>query len=67
MKNYSNVIAGLALSVGGILLVQFGFSENCSSEILAKVLPLIGAAPGLVMAYIARIAKGDVKLSGVRK
>ena len=64
---YSTQIGGIFLAVAGIALVQFGFSDSCSSEILAKLSPLAGAAPGLILAYVGRLSKGDVKLSGVKK
>jgi len=67
MKNYSTQIAGVLVAVGGILLVQFGFSEQCSGEITSKLLPLAGALPGLAAVYFGRLSKGDVHLSGVKK
>lgn len=63
----SKQIAGIFAAIGGLLLVQFGFSDSCSSEILSKGLPLLGALPGLALTYWARVSKGDIGFSGVRK
>lgn len=59
----SLTISGVFVSVIGTLLVKYGFTEACSSEIITNV-PLIA---GGLMAYIGRIRKGDVNLFGVRK
>ena len=67
MKNYSNQIAALLVVVVGIGVAQFGFSEACSGEITEKMVPILGAAPGLIYGYLARLSKGDVKLSGIKK
>lgn len=67
MKNYSNQIAALLVIIVGMGVAQFGLSEACSGEVTAKLVPFLGAAPGLIYAYVARLAKGDVKLSGVKK
>lgn len=67
MKTYSTQIAGVLIAFAGITLVQFGFSDSCSNEIVAKLAPIMGALPGLLTVYIGRLAKGDVKLSGVKK
>jgi hypothetical protein len=60
----SKEISGIFLAVAGLLLVQFGFSESCSGEIMSKAGPLLGAAPGLLLAYFARWSKGDVTALG---
>lgn len=62
----SKQIGGIWLAVGGLLLVQFGFSDVCSNEILAKATPVLGALPGLVLTYIARIKAGGVNIFGGR-
>lgn len=64
---YSKEISGLLIAVAGIALVQFGFSENCSNEIVAKVSPLLGALPGIAIAWIARVGRGDISYGGFRK
>lgn len=68
MKNYSTTYAGVIIAVGGTLLVQFGFSESCSSEIIslsnAWLVPLLG---GGFFALKGRHNKGDVSILGVRK
>lgn len=60
-------IGGILIAVGGTLLVQFGFSDSCSGEILSKLNPLLGALPGLVMAWIGRVRAGGITLGGFRK
>ncbi len=64
---YSTQIGGLVIAVAGLALFQFGFSEGCSSEIVAKLGPILAAVPGLLITYIGRLSKGDVHLSGVKK
>lgn len=64
---FSNVIAGLIIAGAGSLVVSFGLSESCSSEILAKISPFLGTVPGLAWAYIARLRMGGVNLAGFRK
>ena len=67
MKNFSSEIGGVFVAIGGIILVQYGFSEGCSGEIIGKVGPLLGALPGLAVTYFARLRKGDVNPLGKRK
>jgi ABC-type uncharacterized transport system permease subunit len=64
---YSLTQGGLLAGVAGILLVQYGFSDSCSSEITAKLLPLIGAFPGLATAWIGRYRAGGVTFGGFKK
>jgi hypothetical protein len=63
----SKTIGGIWLAVGGLVLVQFGFSDSCSNEIVAKLSPILGAAPGLALAWWARKKKGDVNAAGIKK
>ena len=63
----SKQILGVFIAGAGALLIGFGFSDSCSNEIMAKALPFLGTLPGLALTYFARLAKGDVKFSGLRK
>ncbi len=73
MKGYSKQMAGVLVAVGGILLVQFGFSEACSGEITSKLLPLAGAVPGLAITWFGRVFAGkttpadEVNVLGFKK
>ena len=60
MKNYSLTIAGVLVSVGGSLLIHFGFSEQCSGEIIKLSPVLLGG----IVSYIGRVRQGDVNLFG---
>lgn len=64
---YSLTQGGLLVGVAGILLVQYGFSDSCSSEITNKLLPLIGALPGFVTAWVGRVRAGGVTFAGFKK
>lgn len=55
------------LAVVGIVVGSLGFSESCSSELTAKLVPAIGAIPGLVTAWIGRFRQGDVTLAGFKR
>jgi len=57
----SKEMSGLLIAFAGIALVQFGFSETCSGEIVSKLGPLLGALPGLLVTGIARRSKGDIR------
>ena len=63
MPKYSLTQAGVAFAVVGTLLVQFGFSESCSNEIVQVAPTLIGS----VIAWIGRYRHGDVTIAGFRK
>lgn len=63
----SVTIIGVFVAAAGSLLVGFGFTDSCSNEIVAKVLPLLGALPGLVTVYVNRYLKKDVNALGVKK
>lgn len=49
------------------MLVQWGFSDLCSKEIVGLGAPFFASLPGLAIAYFARFKKGDVSPLGVRK
>ncbi len=60
-------IMGVFISIGGILLASWGFSDTCSSEIANKIIPLLGSLPGLATTYFARLKRGGVSALGVKK
>ena len=66
-QSYSLTFGGIFLAVAVPLLVQFGFSDSCSNEILNKLLPILGSLPGLVAAAYGRYRLGGVSLLGFRK
>lgn len=63
MKNFSLTYAGILVAVGGTLLIQAGFTEACTNEIVDKVPLLIGG----IMAAIGRYRVGGITLAGTRK
>lgn len=63
MKNFSLTISGIIIAVAGTLLVDYGFSESCSSEIITKI-PLLA---GGLMAWIGRVKAGGITVAGTRK
>ena len=58
--NYSLTMSGVLVSVGGLLLVQFGFSEGCANEVIT-LLPVLA---GGVLSWIGRIKAGGVDALG---
>lgn len=62
MQNYSLTIMGVAVSIVGTVLVNYGFSEGCAGEITNTLPVLIGG----VMAWYGRFRKGDVNVLGRR-
>lgn len=63
---YSLTTGGILVSVAGLFLVQYGFTEACSGEIMSKIGPILGALPGLVLAWIGRVRAGGVNALGVK-
>lgn len=51
---------GIVVAVGGLLLVNLGFSQQCSNEII-QVLPV---AIGALMAHIDQVKSGKATLFG---
>lgn len=60
MEKYSLTIAGCLVSVAGTVLVNVGFSEQCSNELITMAPVLIGG----VMSYIGRYRNGGVDALG---
>lgn len=66
---YSLTHAGILVGVVGLVLVNvLGFTENCSSELTAKMVELAPVLTGGVMAWIGRMhAQAPTTLAGFRK
>jgi len=64
---FSKVIGGIIGAGIGSLVVSFGFSDSCSSEILDKALPFIGSLPGLAFSWWARVKQGGITKFGFKK
>lgn len=57
---YSLTMAGALVSVFGVILVQVGFSESCSNEIMTLAPVFIGG----VMTWLGRFRNGGVDMLG---
>ena len=62
----SLTIKGLLVAVGLPLLVQFGFSDSCSNELVAKLAPILATLPGIITAWVGRIRLGGINALGMR-
>lgn len=60
---YSLTQSGILVAVIGTVLVNVGFSETCSSELIAVLPSLIGG----VVAWYGRYRHKDVTLAGFKK
>ena len=63
MKDFSMTIGGIVVMVVGTLLVDYGFTEGCSNEIITQVPLIVGG----IIAYLGRIRQGDVTPLGFKK
>lgn len=63
----SKIIIGIIVAGFGSLIVSFGISDSCSSEIIAKVAPFLGTLPGLAFSWWARVKQGGITPLGMRK
>ena len=61
--SYSLTQGGILVSVIGTLLVQFGFSQGCSNELITTIPVIIGG----IVAWIGRYRAGGVTKIGFRK
>jgi hypothetical protein len=66
-SKYSLSYSGILVAVVGALIAQFGFSESCSSELMAKLSPVIGMIPGAILSMIGRYRLGGVTPLGFKK
>jgi hypothetical protein len=60
---YSLTQGGVLVSIIGTGLVYFGFSEQCSNELIQIAPVVIGG----LMSWIGRMRKGDVDALGFKK
>jgi hypothetical protein len=60
MTKYSLTIGGVLVSILGTVLIQVGFSEACTNEVVTMLPVLIGG----VMSYVGRFRIGDVDALG---
>ena len=58
--NYSLTIGGVVVSILGTILVQVGFSEACTNEIVTMLPVVVGG----VMSYVGRYRNGGVDVFG---
>lgn len=58
--NYSLTMSGVIVSVVGAGLVHFGFSEQCSNELITLAPVLVGG----VMSWVGRMRAGGVDALG---
>lgn len=58
--NYSLTIGGVVVSILGTVLVNVGFSESCTNEMVTMLPVLVGG----VMSYIGRVRNGGVDMFG---
>ena len=54
---------GIVIMVVGTLLVDYGFSEGCATELTTQIPLAIGA----ITAWIGRMRKGDTTILGMKK
>jgi len=64
MKNYSAVFAGVIAMIGLPMLVNVGFSDTCSNEIVTILGPMI---PGAILTLWGRIRLGGVNMFGYKE
>lgn len=62
MQNFSLTSTGILISIVGTVLVHFGFSEQCSSELTAIAPVLLGG----IVAQIGRFRAGGINALGVK-
>lgn len=60
---YSLSLSGVLVTVLGSLFVNWGFSETCTTEIVAWVPVVLGS----IMTWIGRVRVGDINIFGFKK
>ena len=63
MKTYSLTQGGILLAVVGTAVMQLGFSESCTNELLQNVPLIVGSA----LAWVGRIRAGGVSVLGFKQ
>lgn len=63
MKNFSLTQGGILVAVIGTILTQWGFSKECTNEMMTNIPLLIGG----VMAWYGRYRSGGVSLLGFKR
>lgn len=59
---YSLTMGGILVSVIGTAIMQLGFSESCTSELVQNVPLIIGSA----LAWAGRVKAGGVSVAGFK-
>ena len=62
MKNYSLTMSGILVSVVGTAIMQLGFSESCTNELVQNVPLILGSA----LAWVGRVKAGGVTVGGFK-
>lgn len=60
---FSTTIIGIIVMVAGTLLVDYGFSQECATEITDKIPLLVGA----IIAWFGRYNAGGINVFGAKK
>ena len=60
---YSLTMSGILVSVIGTAVMQLGFSESCTNELVQNVPLIIGSA----LAWVGRIKAGNVTVAGFKQ
>lgn len=63
MDKYSVTTGGILVMVVGSILVQVGFSESCTNELINVVPEVVGGA----IAWFGRYRHGDITPLGFKK
>jgi hypothetical protein len=66
--SFSKRASGILLALALPLIVQFGFSDSCANEVIAKVAPILSALPGLALSWFGSMkAEGPMTVGGFSK
>lgn len=63
MKNFSLTQAGIIVAVVGTILVNAGFSQECTNEIVTNAPVIFGG----IIAWVGRYRAGGLTLLGTRR
>ena len=59
---YSLTMSGILVSVVGTAIMQLGFSESCTNELVQNVPLILGSA----LAWVGRVKAGGVTVGGFK-